>query len=159
MERRITANETKANDTTTQPWFLTANGVPLDANSTYEFEGYFVSTNGATSHGLNVQFDAISGANIQWSSIGRKTVAGTQATAVRLVDSNTFNTNRNVTTASTVAGNGVDVRGTIRTTTAGTFAPRVSQTAASGSFTALIGTFMRVRKIGTNTLTNTGEWV
>lgn len=159
MERRLTANEAKTNDTNMQGWFASANSVQLDANSTYEFEGYFASTNGTTSHGLNMQFDAIAGASIQWSAIGAKTVAGTQATALRRVDTNTFNTSRNVTTASTVAGNGVYVRGIIRTTTTGSFAPRVAQTAASGSFTALAGTFMRVRKVGSNTLTNTGQWV
>jgi hypothetical protein len=71
---------------------------------------------------------------------------------------NTFNTARNVTTASTVGGNVVRVKGVIITTTAGSLQPRVAQTAASGSFVVQIGTFFKVRRVGPDTLTNTGEW-
>jgi hypothetical protein len=159
QERRLIADETKANDTTVQAWFASAAGVPLAANSTYEFEGVLISTNGTTSHGLNLQFDAIAGASIAWQSIGSKAVNNAQATALRFGRSTTFNTNRLATTASTVAGNIIRVWGTIITTTAGTFTPRVAQSAASGSFTINAGTFMRVRLRGANTFTNSGQWV
>jgi len=147
-----------ANDTTVQNWFTSAGGLPLDANSTYEFEGNFFSLNGTTSHGLNMQFAAIAGATIQWNAIGTKGIATTEATALRKVSPVTFATNRLVTTASAVGGNRVRVWGTVRTTTAGTLIPRVAQSAASGSFVVQPGTYFKARRIGANTLTNTGEW-
>jgi hypothetical protein len=160
MQRILLADQALTNDTSNQSWFLTAGGLPLLANSTYEFEGDFLSTNGATSHGLNMQFDAITGASIKWWFVGAKAAINNQATALRMGHSNTFNTNRNVTTASTVAGNVVYVKGVIVTGgTSGTFRPRVSQTAASGSFVVLAQTSMRVRRIGSNALVNSGEWV
>jgi hypothetical protein len=158
-ERRLTATVTLANDTTMQNWFgSTATSCALDANSTYEFEGLFMSINGTTSHGLNMEFAAVSGATIRWTSIGSKVTFTAQATAFRHVMTNTFNTARNVTTASTVGGNVVRVKGVIITTTAGSLQPRVAQTAASGSFVVQIGTFFKVRRVGSDTLTNTGEW-
>jgi hypothetical protein len=141
-----------------QDWFATAGGLPLDANSTYELEGLFFSLNGATSHGLNMQFAAIAGGTIQWDAIGSKVTATAQATAHRSVGTNTFATNRLVTTASTVAGNLVRVWGTVRTGAAGTLIPGVAQSAASGSFTVQPGTYFKARRLGADTLTNTGEW-
>lgn len=147
-EVRLASNETKTNDTSMTAWFTAlASGFSLEASSTYEIEGYFVSSNGANSHGLNMQFDAISGATIRWVAYGAKTVDATQATAIRVTDTNTFATARNVTTASTVAGNSVLLQGVVTTTTAGTLVPKVAQTAASGSFTALAGSYFRVRKV------------
>lgn len=158
-ERRLVATQALVNDTNMQDWFTTAGGLTLDANSTYEFDATFFSLNGATSHGLNVQFAAITGGSIQWNSEGAKVVAATQATAVRAVATNTFNTPRNVTTASTVAGNMVRVWGTVRTGAAGgTLRPQVSQSAASGSFVAQPGTYFKARRVGTDALVNTGGW-
>lgn len=143
-----------------QDWFATAGGLTLDANSTYEFEGTFFSLNGATSHGLNMQFAAIAGGAIQWNATGAKVVAATQATAVRATATDTFATSRTVTTASTVAGNMVSVWGTVRTGAGGgVLRPQVSQTAASGSFTAQPGTFFKARRVGADTLVNTGGWL
>ena len=148
-ELKLATNRTLTNNTTMQNWFASPDSISLEANSEYELEGYFVSTNGTTSHGLNMQFAALSGATIQWTAIGAKTVAATQATAVRTTSTNTFNTSRNVTTASTVGGNSVLIKGVIKTTTAGSLQPQVAQSANSGSFTVLEGTFFRVRKAGT----------
>lgn len=158
-ERRVIATQALVNNNLVQDWFTTAPGCPLDANSSYEFEGVLSSINGAVSHGLNLQFANIVGASIAWQFLGSKAAINGQATAQRTGYNNTFATNRNVTTASTVAGNVVWVWGTVLTTTAGTLIPRVAQTAASGSFTLQPGTFFRVRRAGSNTLVNTGEWV
>jgi hypothetical protein len=157
-ERRLIADEAKVNDTSTQSWFASEDGMTLDASATYEFQGVLWTANGATSHGLNLLFDAIAGASIQWEATGFKATQTAQATAQRATMSNTFATARNVTTASTVAGNCVRVSGVIRTAGSGVFRPRVAQTAASGAFTVLAGTYVRVRKLGADTLVNTGEW-
>lgn len=158
-QRTLTADETKVNDTSVQNWFASDNRLLLDANSIYEFEGTFVSLNGTTSHGLNMQFDAITGATIRWTAIGAKVTETTQATALRFTMTNTFNTNRNVTTASTVGGNLVWISGLIITgASSGYFSPKVAQTAASGSFVVKAGTYMKVRKVGINTDTNIGGW-
>lgn len=158
-QRTLTADETKTNDTSVQNWFTSNNRLLLDANSIYEFEGTFVSLNGTTSHGLNMQFDAITGASIRWTAIGAKVNETTQATALRFTMTNTFNTNRNVTTASTVGGNVVWISGLIITgASSGYFSPKVAQTAASGSFVVKAGTYMKVRKIGTNADSNIGGW-
>lgn len=155
-ELKLATNITLTNNTTMQNWFASPDSISLEANSDYELEGYFVSTNGTTSHGLNMQFAALSGATIQWTAIGAKTVAATQATAVRTTTTDTFNTSRNVTTASTVGGNSVLIKGVIKTTTAGSLRPQVAQSANSGSFTVLAGTFFRVRKAGTKLVGGSG---
>jgi len=156
--RILNATQSMTNDTSVQDWFTTAGGLPLLADSTYEFEASFFSLNGTTSHGLNMQFAAISGATIQWNAIGAKVTATAQQTNQRYTATNTFDTNRNVTTASTAGGNIVRLWGSVKTTTAGTLVPRVAQTAASGSFTVQPGTYFKARRIGADTLTNTGEW-
>jgi hypothetical protein len=159
QERRLIAAQALTNNTTMQDWFTSAGGLNLDPNSTYEFDATFFSLNGATSHGLNVQFADIAGGTIQWNAHGVKAVAATQATAMRAVATNTFATPRNVTTASTVAGNMVRVWGTVRTGAGGgVLRPQVSQTAASGSFTAQPGTYFKARRVGTDALVNTGGW-
>jgi lysophospholipase L1-like esterase len=157
-ERRLVSDEARTNDTSVQNWFASAGSVPLLANSTYEFEGELFMLNGATSHGLNLLFAALAGATIQWEAIGAKVNQTTQAIALRMAMSNTFNTARNVTTASTVTGNVVKVRGVIETTTAGNFTPQFSQSAASGSVTVLAGTFMKIRRVGSNAFVNSGDW-
>lgn len=156
--RILAANQSMTNNTTMQNWFSSASGFPMDANSTYEFEAFFSSTNGATSHGLNMQFSDVTGASIRWSSVGAKLTETTQATAQRYMSTNTFATSRNVTTASTVGGNTVWVRGIVWTGAAGTLTPQVSQTAASGSFSIDAGTYFRVRRLGADTFVNSGAW-
>jgi hypothetical protein len=158
MERRLAGTQTLTNDNVMQNWFSSASSCPLLANSSYEFEGLFMSINGTTSHGLNMRFNALSGATIRWASIGSKVNFTTQATAFRHMMTNTFDTGRNVTTASAVGGNVVWVKGTVITTTAGNLTPQVAQSAASGSFTVQPGTYFKVRRLGADTFTNSGEW-
>lgn len=156
--RILSASQSMTNNTTMQNWFSSASGFPMASNSTYEFEAFFSSTNGTTSHGLNMQFSAVTGASIRWSSVGAKVTETTQATAQRYMSTNTFATSRNVTTASTVGGNTVWVRGIVWTGAAGTLTPQVSQTAASGSFSIDAGTYFRVRRLGADTFVNSGAW-
>jgi len=158
MERRLAATQTLTNDTTVKNWFASASACPLLANSSYEFEGLFMSINGTTSHGLNMQFAALAGATIRWASIGSKVNFTTQSTAFRHVMTDTFDTARLVTTASAVGGNVVWIKGTVITGTAGNLTPRVAQSAASGSFTVQPGTYFKVRRLGTDTFINSGEW-
>jgi hypothetical protein len=158
-ERRLIATQALANNTAMQDWFASAGGLPLASNSTYEFDALFMSLNGVTSHGLNMQFAAISGGSILWDFSGAKVTMTSQTSAVRRGTTNTFNASRNVTTASTVGGNTVAIKGVVITGAGGgTLRPQVAQTAASGDFTVQPGTYFRARKIGADTLTNTGEW-
>ncbi len=159
MVRILAADTALVNNNLMQNWFTTNPSLPLAANKSYYFEGWFISTNGATSHGLNMQFAAIAGATIAWGFSGSKSQLNAQAIAIRHGQNNTFATPVNVTTASTVLGNEVRVWGVIRTTLAGNFTPQVAQTAASGVFTALRNTFMRVVELGTDTFVNSGEWI
>jgi hypothetical protein len=158
MERRLAATQTLTNNNTMQNWFSSAGNCPLLANSSYEFEGLFMSINGTTSHGLNMQFAALAGATIRWASIGSKVNFTTQSTAFRHVMTDTFDTARLVTTASAVGGNVVWIKGTVITGTAGNLTPRVAQSAASGSFTVQPGTYFKVRRLGADTFVNSGEW-
>jgi hypothetical protein len=158
MERRLAATQTLTNDTSVQNWFSSAGNCPLLANSSYEFEGLFMSINGTTSHGLNMQFAALAGATIRWASIGSKVNFTTQSTAFRHVMTDTFNTARLVTTASAVGGSVFWIKGTVITGSAGNLTPRVAQSAASGSFTVQPGTYFKVRRLGADTFVNSGEW-
>jgi hypothetical protein len=156
--RRLAAPQTMGNNTSAQDWFATAPGFNLAADSLYEFEGVLYSVNGATSHGLNLSFAAITGATIKWQHIGAKAAVNSQATALRMGWSDTFATGRLATTESTVTGNVVRVRGEVVTDTAGVLRPLVAQSAASGSFSLHAGTMMRVRRLGPAALENSGGW-
>jgi len=156
--RILTETNALSDNTSNSYWFPDDFGVLLLENSTYEIEGYFRSLNGTTSHGLNMSFENIQEASIEWSSQGAKVAANGQATALRFGASNTFTTNRLVTTASTVAGNIVHIKGIVRTTYWGNLRPRVAQSASSGSFVVQPGTFFRVQRIGSNTYERDPNW-
>lgn len=156
--RVLAADETKVDDDSLQWWFASERTIALDANSTYEIGGELYATTGTTSHALRVGFNGLAGASIQWQAIGAHASDAAQATALRYTTSNSLGGMRQVTSASTVAGNVVKLWGIVRTTTAGNLVPRVEQSAASGAFTILAGTMFMVRKLGADTLTNTGEW-
>lgn len=145
-----------ANSTDAQDWFSTAPALDLEPDSVYEFAGMLSSVNGAVSHGLNLSFAPIAGASIRWAATGAKVTDTAQATAVRYASSDSFDTARLVTTASTVAGNIVQVNGLVWTTTAGQLRPRIAQSAITGSFTLNAGTFFRARRLGPASLTNVG---
>jgi hypothetical protein len=157
--RVLSSSVTVSDDTSVQNWFDSPASCALDANSTYEFDGLLHITAGTTSHGINLQFAALSGATIQWASIGSKAAQNNQATALRFGQSNTFATNRLSATASTGAGTVIRVFGVVRTTTAGNLTPRFAFSAAPGGTPQVLsGTRFIVRKLGSDTFTASGGW-
>jgi len=149
LTRIHNTTQTLANDTNDHLWFQTISAsVALEANSLYEFDGCFRSLNGTTSHGLRMFLSLSPGLTGEWSAIGAKAAANGEATAQRFGAFNNFDTSRLVTTASTVGGNIVYIKGTVRTTTEAFMHPHVRQSAASGSFVVQPGTYFKVRRLG-----------
>jgi hypothetical protein len=52
----------------------------------------------------------------------------------------------------------IKVRGIVRVNGAGTLIPQWSMSAARGAGTILANTFFKLRKIGSNTVVNQGNW-
>lgn len=157
--RILTADQTMTDSTATQNLFSSDSGISLDANSTYEFELLIFVTQGSTSSTVALSFDDVSGGTIAWQARGTKAAINGSGTGQTAGHYTTFTTARNLAAAATTTGLLAHVLGTLRTGAGGgTFRPRVAQSAASGAFTILRGTMARVRRLGTDSLTNTGEW-
>lgn len=158
--RILTDNQPLVNDDSEQYWFTTAGGLPLLAGSAYEFRGLLLLEKGEISTSITFGFDAITDGEIQWNCVAFALPWNGNAAAVRTLSADLNNgVMRQALANSTTNAATLDVWGTVRTTTASTLRPKVRQNVASGLFSVRPGTFFMARRIGDNTLTNTGEWV
>ena len=161
------AAQTGTNVATAQPWFVTtlANGqITLPSTTTYEFEGLLaLSTTGATSHSLAIGF----GGTATLTSIGYAVTVAENATSLATITPvSRFNSFLNVATSTVITSavatatyDTVEVRGTVRVNAGGTFIPQFTYSAAPGTApTIAIGTYFKMRALGSNTITNQGNW-
>jgi len=156
--KRLNADASGVNDTNDQPWFPTAGGVSLEANSLYRFEGELYMVNGTTSHAIGVGFGGTVGvAAINYRTIGHKGAMDSSQTTSNHA-ARTTTTHLAATAANTTAGSCIQVVGVIKTSTAGTLIPRFYQTAASGSVTVKAGTMFALTKLGADTDGSRGTW-
>jgi hypothetical protein len=156
----LTSAYTLTSQTAAQKLFnSTTNGaLTVKAGTSYFFECFYtLSSMSGTSGSFGF---AIGGTatltSIGWRSEGAKQTSLTTATTMQ----QTYNTtaaNTTLVSAATTTGGIMRIRGIIRINAAGTIIPQVSLGVAAA---AIVGTnsYFRITPIGTNTITNIGNW-
>lgn len=157
------ANVTLLDQTTAQAVLTAAHDtITLPANTLYRLVGRFVITRaaGTTSHTASFGFatsGSISSALIIYTisnPTGNVLSAGSRIYA-------TSNAATVLTAANTSATENlvIEVNGTFRMTSAGTFIPQLSYSAAPGGApTCLSGSYVEITPLGTDTATSVGNW-
>jgi hypothetical protein len=157
---RCPGAQSYTNGTSAQAWFAAANaGARLEASTSYEFEGLLMLTTGSTSHTIATLFGGTATltsigyvAEIASLAVGALPVAPTMgfiAVATAFI----------LNAANTTTGAVIKVRGIVRINTAGTFIPQFQfGTTAPGAGTVLANSFFKLRKIGSNTISQQGDW-
>jgi hypothetical protein len=156
----LTSTYTLTSQTAAQKAFnSTTNGaITVKAGTSYFFEGLISLTAMSTtsgSFGFSLGGTATL-TSVSWTSNSVKATA----TATAATNQMTFNTsasNTTVATASTGTAGYMFVKGIVRINATGTLIPSVSLTRAAAAVVS-INSYFRIVPIGTNTITNIGNW-
>ena len=153
---------TGVNGTGSQPIFNTAHDVlTVPASTTYYFELFFSITSGTTSKTVALDLDdgTATFTAIHYYSIGRHAVVNTGG------GTTTSNTNVNtaasnvVLAAGTTTGLWIKASGIIRFNGTGTFIPKFAFSAdPTGTILIKQESYLLMYPLGTNTVTNVGNW-
>lgn len=147
---------------TAQPWFPTAGGVTILANSTYYFDGNLVTTRtaGASSHTTGLLFGGTATITAidyeaQWRTGDTNAAAAANGVRVNVATNTTIKAASTATTEDT----DINVYGVVRFTTGGTFIPQFIYSAAPGGTpTIKRGSYFRMIPMGDNNVTSVGTW-
>jgi hypothetical protein len=154
----LTSNFTLASQTAAQPMFnATTNGrVTLAGNTTYRFRCAFaLGSMSATSGSFGFALGGTATISSQaWYGVATKTALGGSATSQMSWNTAAQTT---LTTGGTAVGGNAQIEGTIRITTGGTLIPQVSLTQAAAAIVQA-GAFFEIWPIGSDTVTNVGNW-
>jgi hypothetical protein len=139
--------------------------VTLEATTTYEFEALYMIDYGAatTTHFISTGFGGTVGvASIAYVAKHHRLSDASQAAWGELADSFfpvASSAATRVTVTATEPNRQVRMRGVLVTSTAGTFIPQITFSAAPGqTVTFLAGSFFRLTKLGGNTFVQQGGW-
>lgn len=160
---RADATRTFTSNTSQQAIFNSpANGRITLETGTYLFEGLIAMTSMSGTSG-NGKFSIIGAGtatlgSILWQAWGRDVAAEGTAGAVgggwHVIATQTA---ANVVTAATGTALAFTVEGTFEVTSAGTVIPSFAQTTAAAAVVS-IGSYIRIRRVGSTSLTNIGQW-
>ena len=158
----LSADATGTDVATAQPWFPTAGGVTVAADTTYLMTGLLATTRaaGAVSHTTGLLFAGTATlTGIQYKASVKsgdvETNAAENATMIRVA------TNTTVKAASTATTETVTVKvdGIVRINGAGTLIPQFIYSAAPGGVpTIKSNSYFRLDYLGTGGFTTTGTW-
>lgn len=157
----LQATNTLANNTNAQALFdVTGSGQVTLVAGTYEFDCQFLlsSMSGSSS---TFSFALAGGAtfNQYWTSSAVKAAAGTSANAQithHTGASGAFPTN--IATASTATAGAARVSGIVIVTVGGTLIPQIQQVTASTAAVVGIGSYFKIRALGSSAATTSGNW-
>jgi len=165
---RTTSSYTLANNTTFQKLLnVSTNGaVAVLANSSYDFECFFILTGmSATSGNVGFSIQGAGTASVSpahWIAIGRDaaTSTGTAAGAMGGMVATAEQFTNNIVTAATATEMYVLIKGTFVTGASnGTIIPSVKLTTAVATAAVSIGAYFKCRRLGASTGTVTqGTW-
>lgn len=150
------------NVATAQPWFPTAGGVTVPADTTYYMEGFLSVSRaaGTTSHTTGILFAGT--ATLTSILYTAKTQVGeTDALLPLSRVTSRVATNTTIKAASVTATEqfGCDVEGIVRISGAGTFIPQFIYSAAPGGApTILKNSYFRLQPLGSGSFTSSGVW-
>ena len=158
----ISADETGQNVNTAQPWFPTAGGVTVAADTTYRMTGSFHSTRaaGSTSHTTGFGFGGTATLTSlkSWFQAGEGDVA-TLADSDIILAENATNLQVKAASTSTTEVIKLTVDGIVRVNAAGTLIPQFTYSSAPGGApTIKANTYFRLEYLGTGSFTTTGTW-
>lgn len=157
----LSGSRTLTNNTSAQAIFnASANGaITLAGSTTFEFE-MMVAASGFSSSSHTIQLGFAGTAT--FTSIGYfydenagSTLAGPTTSLSGFVATASATT---VTASVTTTGLVLRVRGTMRVNAGGTVIPQLTQVTASGAAVVQANSFFRCWPIGSNTVTNVGNW-
>jgi hypothetical protein len=157
----LQATNTLTNNTSAQALFdVTGSGQVTLVAGTYEFDCQFLLSS-MSSSSSTFSFALAGGAtfNQYWTSSAVKAVAGTSANAQithHTGASGVFPTN--IATASTAVAGAARVSGIVIVTVGGTLIPQIQQVAASTAAVVGIGSFFKIRALGSSAATTSGNW-
>ena len=155
----LTSANTLTNDTSVHPLFnATTNGtLTVAASTTYLFEMLIIGSGfSSSSHTLSLSFELASSASL--TAIGY--VADTAVAAAGAVTRYSVATNSAtaVTASTTSTAFNATVRGAILVNHAGTIAPSITQGSNSAAASIGVQSYVRMWAVGSNTVTNVGDW-
>ena len=158
-------NNTLINTATAQDLFAVPNGINLAAATTYSFEGQYLinRTSGTNAHTMSILF-ALGGTLISISYLASVSVITSGTLTAGSATTRYYNNNISslVITPSTSSANEfvtVDIRGIIRSDTAGTFTPQISYSVLPGGTPELLSnSYFRVTPIGNSGFSSLGDW-
>lgn len=151
-----TSNYTLVSQTGAQQIFnATTNGAVTLATGTYEFECQFnLSSMSASSGSFGFALGGSATINQYWTANANKTAFATPTSATI---SYNVAANTSIATATTTTTGYAVIQGYITVAGAGTVIPQVSLTVANAALVGP-GSFFRIRPLGTNSVTNVGNW-
>jgi len=160
--KALAANATGSDVNTAQPWFPSAGGITLAANTLYFFDGYLRLSRaaGTTSHTTSLLF----GGTASLTSIAYKAMVKTGDTAADAAEDATLievATATVVKAASTSATEqtGIRVQGIVRVNASGTVIPQFQYSAAPGGVpTILANSYIRFYPEGAGDAVSRGTW-
>jgi hypothetical protein len=129
----------------------TTNGTVTLTAGTYAFDcGFSLSSMSATSGSFGFAFGGAATFTQYWNAIGQKGATTTQMT---------YNTtaNTSLAVASTGTSGSAQINGVLVVTVGGTLIPQVSLTQAAAAVVG-IGSYFRIRPLGSSSVTNVGNW-
>lgn len=157
----LQATNTLTNNTSAQALFdVTGSGQVTLVAGTYEFDCQFLLS--SMSGSLSTFSFALAGGatfNQYWTSSAVKAAAGTSANAQithHTGASGAFPVN--IATASTATAGAARVSGIVIVTVGGTLIPQIQQVTASTAAVVGIGSFFKIRALGSSAATTSGNW-
>lgn len=153
----LTATNTLTNDTSAHPIFnaTTAGALSVLASTTYEFEMLIIASGfSASSHTLSLTFGGT--ATYTAASYLADTAVAAGGAVSRFASAAATVTAITAATTSTLL-NAV-IKGTLSINAAGTVIPQITQGTASAAASILAGTRFRAWAVGSDTVTNVGNW-
>ncbi len=156
-----TATQTANSDANSQTWFPSnaVSIVAVNANTTYQFEGFLSLANGTTSHTTSLLFTLTTATltSIKYGAffipIAENSPGAPTFTTVNVATATV------VGAASVVAAAQMYVRGFMRVGTGGTVQPRFQWSAnPTGTNQVLLNSYFRIWPIGADTGASVGKW-
>ena len=150
------------NSTATQAVFDIPNDtITLAAATSYIFEGQYLLTTGATSHIKSMSFVLTTATMTacNWTTVtGNPTSLNTGISGAFTAIFNSA-TGGNVTTSSNATNSVITFRGIMRVNVGGTMVPNIKFSAAPGSASVLLGSYLKIYPVGSNTISSVGSQI
>ena len=158
-------NNTLVNTATAQDLFAVPNGINLASATTYNFDGIYLinRTSGTNAHTMSILF-SLGGTLIDISYLASVavTTSGTLTTGGTITRYFGSTASSLVITPSTSSANEfvtVEIRGILRSDTAGTFTPQIEfSTLPGGAPVLLSNSYFRVTPVGSSGFSALGDW-